>query len=196
MVAGYHLIFSAYGCWLANDPRGSSSHEVRNQEFLQLGDLHYGSKKIQPAPSFIREFYLEAEKLLKYERLHFDDKAIEIIGQSFRQTVLERRYTCYGCAIMWDHVHLLIRKHRDLAETMIDHFQQMSRAALIANGLREQEHPVWGGPGWKVFLNTREEMERVEKYIRENPERAGKPAQYWDFVQVYDGWLPGVGRKR
>ena len=29
----------------------------------------------------------------------------------------ERNYTCYGCAIMPDHVHLLIRKHRDQAES-------------------------------------------------------------------------------
>ena len=27
-VAGFHLIWTAYGWWLPNDPRGSSSHEI------------------------------------------------------------------------------------------------------------------------------------------------------------------------
>ena len=29
MVIGYHLIWTAYGWWLPNDPRGSTSHRIR-----------------------------------------------------------------------------------------------------------------------------------------------------------------------
>ncbi len=105
-------------------------------------------------------------------------------------------YTCYGCAIMFDHVHLLIRKHRDLAEEMMFYLQEASRAALIEASRRTADHPTWGGPGWKVFLNTREDMERVVRYIAENPIGAGRPAQHWPFVQPYDGWLPGIGAQQ
>jgi hypothetical protein len=49
---------------------------------------------------------------------------------------------------------------------------------------------VWGGPGWKVFLNTRADMERIVRYVRDNPVKAGRPAQAWGFVKEYDGWMP------
>ena len=38
MVAGFHLIWTAYGWWLPNDPRGSSSHEIRVERIADLGD--------------------------------------------------------------------------------------------------------------------------------------------------------------
>jgi hypothetical protein len=49
VVAGYHLIWTAYGCWLPNDPRGSTSKEVRNIQLQDLGELHFGRKRLQPA---------------------------------------------------------------------------------------------------------------------------------------------------
>jgi REP element-mobilizing transposase RayT len=91
---------------------------------------------------------------------------------------------------MPDHVHILIRWHREKAEAMIAHFQEGSRAALIAAQMRDADHPVWGGPGWKVFLNTRPDMERIIRYIRDNPIKAGRAKQEWGFVTEYDGWLP------
>jgi hypothetical protein len=103
---------------------------------------------------------------------------------------------------MPEHVHLLIRKHRDQAQTMIEAMQAASRAAVLAKpqAARGADHPVWGGPGWKVYLETPEDMWRTEEYIRRNPEEAGLSAQRWPFVQVYDGGLPGqvriVKRKR
>ena len=48
MVAGYHLIWTVYGYWLPNDPRGSTSSEVRIASIKALGPLHYGRKKQQP----------------------------------------------------------------------------------------------------------------------------------------------------
>lgn len=97
---------------------------------------------------------------------------------------------------MPDHVHLLIRKHRDSAEMMIENLQQASRQDLIDSGRRAPTHPVWGGPGWKVFLYTQEDFIRVIDYIANNPVKIGKPRQHWGFVKEYDGWLPGASAKR
>ncbi len=191
MVAGYHLIWSVYGSWLPNDPRGSSSHQIRAPEIAELGKLYYGRKRIQPAGSEIRAFYATADPILKHERLLFTDQDITFLGECFAQTIRQRHYTCYACAIMPDHVHSLIRKHRDKAEEMIEHFQRDSRVKLIDDRRRSSDHPVWGGPGWKVFLHTREDMEQIAHYIRNNPIKAGRAAQNWSFVKEYDGWLPG-----
>jgi hypothetical protein len=44
MVVGHHLVWTVYGWWLPNDPRGSSSHEVRVPQVAELGELHHGRK--------------------------------------------------------------------------------------------------------------------------------------------------------
>jgi REP element-mobilizing transposase RayT len=195
MVAGFHLIWTAYGWWLPNDPRGSSSHEIRIERIANLGELHYGRKTVQPSGKQIRQFYEEAREVLKHPLLTFSDEEIELIAAGFAHVIQERRYTCYECSIMPDHVHALIRKHRDHAETMIEELQNVSRQKLIEAGQRESEHPVWGGPGWKVFLYTAGDIVRVINYIRNNPIKAGRPPQNWGFVKQYDGWMPGQYRR-
>lgn len=72
MVAGFHLIWTAYGWWLPNDPRGSSSHEIRVEEIAELGELHFGRKPVQPLPAELRRFYEEASKVLKHALLKFN----------------------------------------------------------------------------------------------------------------------------
>jgi REP element-mobilizing transposase RayT len=168
MVAGFHLIWTAYGWWLPNDPRGSSSHEIRVEPIAELGELHHGRKQRQPPGRETRQ-----------------------IGAAFAQVVEDCKYTCYGCAIMPDHVHVLIRKHRDRAEAMVKNLQNASRAKLIEVGKWAATHPVWAGPGWKVFLFNAEDFVRVAAYIWNNPLKAGRPAQDWSFVKKYDGWMPG-----
>ena len=190
MVAAYHLIWTAYGWWLPNDPRGSSSHEIRVEKIMPLGELHHGRKFVQPLPSEIRQFYEQARDELQHPLLTFSTDDITMIGSCFAQVIGERGYTCYACAILPDHVHLLIRRHRDKAEVMIESLQEASRLGLIESKRRAPTHPVWGGKGWKVFLNTRMDMERVVRYIQENPVKAGYPEQHWHFVKQYDGWMP------
>jgi REP element-mobilizing transposase RayT len=188
MVLAHHLIWVAYGCWLANDPRGSSSHALRVTRFAPLGELHPGRKQQQPPSRAIRAFYRKADELLEHRRLIFSDEDIALLGASIGRTIREHGYTCYECAIMPDHVHLLIRRHQDRAEQMLAFFQQASKQALIEAGRRPVNHPVWGGPGWKVFKSTPEAIVACIKYIRENLIKAGRPAQQWDFVTPYDGW--------
>ncbi len=189
MVAAYHLIWTAYGHWLPNDPRGSTSREVHCAKIAPLGDLHYGRRRIQPAGQIIREFYEAARGVLKYQLRTFTPAEVSMIACGFAEVVKQQTYTCYACAIMPDHVHLVIRKHRDQAEQMIENFQDASRTAL-QNDFRG-EHPVWGGPGWKVFLNTRTDITCTIRYVEQNPVKIRKPVQGWPFVKSYDGWLPG-----
>lgn len=191
MVAGYHLIWTVYGYWLPNDPRGSTSKEIRVEPIAELGELHYGRKEIQPTSKEIRAFHEKAHDVLKHPVLTFDDDEISMLGKIFGEIITENRYICYACAIMPDHVHILIRRHGDRAETMIERFQEASRAALIEAGRRPGTHPVWTkGPGWKTFINSQRQFENEIKYIRRNPEKIGRPEQIWDFVTPYDGWMP------
>jgi len=192
MVGGYHLIWTVYGYWLPNDPRGSTSNEVRVERIKPLGELNYGRKQVQPSSKELREFFAQSHIALKFPVLTFDQKEIALLGKILGQEIATHGYTCYACAIMPDHLHMLIRRHRDHAEEVIDYFQSASRQAIIDAGKRDPMHPVWtDGPGWKVFLNTRRDFEREIEYIRQNPLKIGWPEQRWEFVKKYDGWMPG-----
>ena len=48
LVIAYHLIWTAYGWWLPNDPRGSGSKEIACDPIAELGELHFGRKQLQP----------------------------------------------------------------------------------------------------------------------------------------------------
>ncbi len=189
IVIAYHLIWTGYGWWLPNDPRGSRSTEIRNDVLAELGDLHFGRKGVQPAGKEVRQFYDQAGPLLQHALLSFDDAAREEIALAFGQVIEEQRYTCYACAIMPDHVHILIRKHKHQAEDMIQIFKDSSRLRLSATQRYSAIHLIWTrGGGWKVFLDHPDEVRRTIANIEPNPKGAGLPPQHWPFLKIYDGW--------
>ncbi|MBY0229110.1 MAG: transposase [Gemmataceae bacterium] len=190
-MVGQPLNFSGYGHWLPNDPRGSSSHEVRNPAIAELGELHHGRKRVQPSRLELRAFHLDAAEVLEHPVLWFDEQDVAVLADCFRETIRRHNYTCWGCALMPNHVHLLIRMHRDNGDAMMKAFQDESREALQRSNPRWADHPVWGGPGWKAYLFSADDARRIERYIGKNVAESPWPAQAWDFVQPYNGWLPG-----
>jgi REP element-mobilizing transposase RayT len=187
-VIAYHLIWTNYGTWLPNDPRGSGSKVASTSVIAELGDVHLGRKKLQPVRGKIREFYKSAEPLLRFPVMRFDAEQRSVIAEAFGDTIRTHQYTCYACAIMPDHAHLVIRKHKHDAEAMIDNLQSESKTLLIERGAVPNEHPVWTKGGWKVFLDTPEEVWPRIRYVEGNPMKEGLPKQSWPFVVPYDNW--------
>jgi REP element-mobilizing transposase RayT len=189
LVIAYHPVWTAYGWWLPNDPRGSGSQAIRTEIVADLGELHFGRKRIQPIGNEVREFYAQSVDKLKHPLLTFDEASRAAIAEAFAQVIDQERYTCYACAIMPDHVHLVIRKHKHQAEEMVEELMESSRRRLIEAGLRAATHPTWtAGHGWKVFLEHPEEIRRTIRYVERNPIKDGLPAQVWPFVTRYNGW--------
>jgi REP element-mobilizing transposase RayT len=188
VIIAHHLIWTAYGWWLPNDPRGSTSRTIRSDLVAELGEIHLGRKKVQPASADIRKFYENAKAALVHPLLEFSEPQRQIIADAFAEAMVRFRYTCYACAIMPDHVHILIRKHRDEPEAMIRWLQEAGAWELRQHAMRPPNHPVWGGPGWKVFLDLPDEIWRTIDYINGNPMKMGLPAQKWAFVKQYDNW--------
>jgi REP element-mobilizing transposase RayT len=189
LVIAYHLIWTAYGWWLPNDPRGSYSQTIRSDWLTELGDIHYGRKRVQPPGREIRQFYDRAAEVLKHPLVTFDEAERAIIAEAFSDVIARERYTCYACAVMPDHVHLLIRKHKHTAEVMVEHLMQASRDRLIDTQRRDPDHPTWAaGLGWRVFLDHPDDVRRTIGYIERNPIKIGLPAQHWPFVTPYNNW--------
>lgn len=194
IIIGHHIMWTLYGCWLPNDPRGSTSQSIRNDLIAELGGLHFGRKQIQPAGREIRAFYDQAKQTLAHELVTFSQDQFDIVAEAIRVAIADCKYTCYACAIMPDHVHLLIRKHKDLAERMINNIQSPSRERL--KNLRPEQHPLWTHGGWKVFLDHPEEMQRTISYIENNPIKQRLPRRHWSFVTKYDNWPLHMGHSQ
>jgi REP element-mobilizing transposase RayT len=193
IVIAHHLMWTMYGWWLPNDPRGSTSTSVYTSRIAQLAPHHYGREQIQPASRDIHLFYAQARRQLQFPLLSCspDDRAA--IASALSDTIELQKYTCYACVIMPDHVHILIRKHKQTAEEMIDHFQSTSRLRLSSRGLRTPDHPTWTKGGWKVFLDHPTDVRRTIRYIEENPIVWRSPVQHYDFVSGYDDWPLHLG---
>lgn len=177
IIIAHHLIWTAYGWWLPNDPRGSFSKTIACDIIAELGELHLGRKTVQPASFDIRDFYRRAAKALKFPLLQLDRRERQNVAEAFGHIITGRQYTCYACAIMSDHVHILIRKHKHQAEQMIENLQSQSRLRLSKSGFRDPDHPLWtGGGGWKVFLDHPDEIRRTSRYIEQNPIKRRLPA--------------------
>lgn len=189
IVIAHHLIWTTYGSWLPNDPRGSTSTSVRSDLIAQIGELHFGRKSIQPAGQEIRTFYEQASDRLEHTTVRLNRKMRDIVGAAFHEAIAREKYTCYACAVMPDHVHLILRKHKNGAEQMMHDLRTAAKYALHADGSISTCHPVWSsGLGWKVFLDHPDDVRRTVQYIEANPAGMGLPQQRWDFVKAYDGW--------
>jgi REP element-mobilizing transposase RayT len=188
IVIAHHLVWTGYGWWLPNDPRGSMSRFVASDVLKDIGDLHLGRKRVQPTRTQLLDFFAAAEARLTYPRIEFNNAEIANIAGAFGRVIASEHYTSYACAIMPDHVHILIRKHKHSAEEMITNLQRESHLDLRASGQCDMEHPVWGGRGWKVFLDHPDEIRRTIPYIQNNPVKIRRPRQQFEFVKLYDGW--------
>jgi len=175
------------------------SRTIRNDIIAELGELHYGRKKVQPNSEKLKSFFRKTREVLKFPLLEFSEAEMIALGTAVSDCVSRHRYTCYACAIMPDHVHILIRRHRDRSEEMVVRLQEATRLLIQRDhaerwcGSPEEAHPVWGGPGWKVFLDHPQDIRRTIRYIEENPVKIHRPVQRWDFITPYDGW-PFAGK--
>jgi hypothetical protein len=177
-----------YGHWVGNDPRGSGSAELRAEKFEELGPIHFGRKRVQPSQDELKAFYREAENLLEYEVIWFDDAMRRVIVDAFGKVVEQCGYTSWAGAVLQNHVHDLVRVHRDKGDVMWERLAVASRDALRAGGLVPKDHPVWSNRPYDVFKTTVPAVERCIGYINDNFKKHGLPLEIYPWITPYDGW--------
>ncbi len=195
IVIAHHLILHGYAHWPPNDPRGSGSREVRKPELHELDPPHFGRKQIQPSREELKAFKRAAEQRLEFPVLWFDDATRQALGQAIANIVAQRQYTVWACAVLQNHIHLCVRRHRDTGREMWNAFADGTRRSLGTSGLTPADHPVWSSRPYTVFLYTSEDVRRVVQYIEQNPQKEHLSPQQWPFVVSYDGW-PRAGQTR
>lgn len=202
MIHGYHVILPMYGVWLPNDPRGSWSDTIYNWELLRYG---------KPQRSLDRKSLVQlskqqlaqraaAQRNLRYPVVQLNGLQAKSIADGFAETVHKNGYTVWACAILPQHIHLVLARHTYKVEQM---------ATLLKGGatiriVHDQRHPLhnhqhndgsypkmWAEKRWKIYLDSEQHIETAIRYVEENPEEEGKSRQHWKFVTPFQGLDPG-----
>jgi REP element-mobilizing transposase RayT len=195
MILGFHIIVTAYGFWLPNDPRGSYSDFIRAWELLRFGR----ATKVNTTRSVAHkphdyQLRMAAKQALRYPPVVFTGIQALAIAAGFREVMEHWNFAIYACSIMPEHTHLVIgRTDRRILQVM----NQLKGRASLAMADR-QLHPFqnvrekddsrpspWARKGWKVFLDTHEDMRRAIAYTEDNPLKEGLRRQRWPFVTPY-----------
>lgn len=189
-IIAHHLLWTLYGHWVPNDLRGSGSREVASEKLAPLGPVHFGRKPDdeQPSRKELREFYTKAAPLLDHSVFWIDSAKRQAIGDAIGRVVVERNYTVWACAILSNHVHMVVRRHRDDALAIWHAVAEATGATLRVDGGIAADHPVWAGRPYKVFLRTADEVRGRVTYVERNPEKEGLSRQHYEFVRMYDDW--------
>src|SRR5262245_11811651 len=163
MILGYHAIFGAYGFWLPNDPRGSWSEFVGSWELFRYGPATTtDARESVAAQPHDRGRRLEAKQSLQYPAVQFTGVQARAVGVGFGESLRRGGVTVWACAILPEHVHLVIARHTCEVEVIVNLLKGASSRELAARDL----HPFAGVTGrngrlpgcwargcWKVFLD-------------------------------------------
>jgi REP element-mobilizing transposase RayT len=197
MVLGYHLIITAYGFWLPNDPRGSWSDFVGAWELVRFGKATKTDERhsVAAKPHDYSQ-RMAAKNALKYPPVHFNEKQISTIAKSFGEFLAKSGVTFWACSILSDHVHMVVARHQYKAE-QIANLLKGSATTTLKN---EKIHPfagypekngrlpkMWAQDEWKVFLDSDGDIRRAIRYVENNPVKEGMPLQNWPFIVKYNG---------
>lgn len=192
MVLAYHIIFTAYGFWLPNDPRGSWSDFVRVWELFWFGPAtKTDDRRSLAGRSHDRGLRLAAKSALRFDPVKFTEAQVLEVAKGIAKAVSESGYRLLACSIMPSHVHLVLDRCEQLAERVAGHLKARATQALVEANLHPFEQfrgadgrfpSVWAHRSWTVFLNDAEAIERAIRYVEENPVKEKLPRQNWAFV--------------
>jgi REP element-mobilizing transposase RayT len=186
MILAYHSIFSMYGFWLPNDPRGSGSDYIASWELFRYGPATKTDSRQSVAhrplpPNWQRE----AKTALEYPPVCVTGRQALAISQGFATAASEGPYRIYACAILPEHVHLVIGASPRRIRPVVGHCRGRATHILRQQGLWDDDRPLWGAHGWNVYLESVAAVERAIRYVNDNPVKEGKKRQNWSFVMPF-----------
>ncbi len=194
-IVATHCIWGAYGFWLPNDPRGSGSSYVGSHAIWKAGG---DATMVQTHRSLANKVHdlnlrLAGKAALQKPAMRFNDAQITAIAAGFAAAVASGNYNLHACAIMPDHVHVVLGHHQDLSSKIVAHLKSFGTKELNRRGLNpyaaltgRDGQRVWADRFRHVFLTTAD-VPRCVQYVRDNPVKAGLPAQNWNFVRAWIG---------
>src|SRR5208337_782957 len=131
MVLACHLIFTTYGFWLPNDPRGSWSDFVRSFDlYLAAGP----ATKISTHHSIAHQHHnraarFAAKSVLHYKPVIFTDAQLQKVAEGVQTAVNRSHFQIHACSILPTHVHAVIARHKYPIETVMNQLKGQASTA-------------------------------------------------------------------
>jgi REP element-mobilizing transposase RayT len=187
MVLAHHCIFSFYGFWLPNDPRGSGSDYVGSWELFYFGPATKLADRSRSVAKKLHDHSLrqQAKESLKYVPVKITGIQAVAVAAGFAQAAHEASYALYACAILPEHVHLVIAWHARNVRLVVGHLKSKATMSLREKGLWD-DRPLWSAHGWNVRLDDQASVQRAIQYVDANPEKEGKRSQRWSMIAPFD----------
>ena len=188
MIVGYHVIFSTYGFWLPNDPRGSWSDFVGSWDLFRYGPATKTTERRSLAyDEHDRAKRLDAKQSLMYLPVNFTGIQARAVARGFAKYVEQAGLTVWACAILPDHVHLVTGMPGMKVEQLViqlkgEATQELERAGIHPMAPYKVEGKrvpkCWARGQWKVFLDP-EDVLRAIRYVQNNRERYTNPTYFF-----------------
>jgi len=195
MLLGAHLILSAYGFWLPNDPRGSWSDFVASWELLKFGKATKVSttRSVAWVPHDVA-LRKAAKKSLLHSPVFFNGAQALAIAKGFAQAASEIDLRVHACSILPTHAHLIIGAHRASYPSITRRLKACATRFLREERMDPMQGRVdgegapqspWGSKYWKVFIENQRHLRHAIRYVEQNPLKEGKREQHRSFVVPY-----------
>ena len=188
MVIATHIILVGYGHWVPNDPRGSHSKDVYIPHIAELGPLRNGPVTASPSSLASHGFYKRAHAALHHAIHWFSPEERDAIRDAFTQCHKEYRLTSYACAVLPNHIHILVRRHALRDKEIHALLKKCASDAVKRCGVLPAEHPVFSAGIGTHFRSTPAQMYECVRYIMDNFPKHNLPMERYDFVREYNGW--------
>jgi REP element-mobilizing transposase RayT len=129
-------------------------------------------------------------EVLKYPPVRFTGVQARAVGRGFAAYVDRFWLPVHACAVLPDHVHLVIGRYRLDVEEIVIKLKSAATTRLLDEGIHPFQHlkptdgpppKCWAQGEWRVYLDP-EDLDRAIKYVENNPVKEGLPRQRWPFV--------------
>jgi len=130
------------------------------------------------------EARLAAKRVLKYSPVQLPGAQAVSVVKGFAKACDEGDYHLHPCAVLPDHIHLVIGAHTRRIQQIVGNLRARGTQQLKeAHGFNR---PVWGAHGWNVFLDNLADALRAIAYVEQNPVKEGKRRQHWSIVSAFN----------
>lgn len=192
MVLWYHLILTAYGFWLPNDPRGSWSDFVGSWDLYKFGP----ATTVNDKRSYAHDPHdvsarRAAKKSLLYPPVRFTEAQREAIAEGFRISVENADYVLHALCIGHDHAHAIVQRHERTIEQIARHLKSKATMEPTRRGI----HPLmecrknngaiptpWSVGEWSVFIENAAQLQTAIAYVERHPVKEGLTQQSYSFL--------------
>jgi REP element-mobilizing transposase RayT len=176
MIHGYHVILPHYGFWLPNDPRGSWSEFVGSWELAKFGETtrHLEQRTLAQLTDEELAQRDAMRAALLYPPVTLTGRQALCVANGFHQQAEKSGYEIWACAILPEHTHLVVARHRYKVEQIAN----LLKGAATSRLIEENHHPLaayaqpdkrppgmWARGQWKVYLDSDEQIENAIAYM-------------------------------